>query len=72
MTNLLFHHFITFSFLLHSSGYVSEHTAYHHGEASLHSTIVKMAQDFMGANNIPLLFPSGQFGTRSGVSVLVI
>ncbi|TYZ59857.1 hypothetical protein PybrP1_005799 [[Pythium] brassicae (nom. inval.)] len=46
------------------AGYCSEHTAYHHGEASLHSTIVNMAQDFVGANNLPLLYPSGQFGTR--------
>lgn len=46
------------------AGYCSEHTAYHHGEASLHATIVNMAQDFVGANNLPLLYPSGQFGTR--------
>lgn len=46
------------------AGYVAEHTAYHHGEASLVSTIVGMAQDFVGANNLPLLQPVGQFGTR--------
>ena len=46
------------------AGYVSEHTAYHHGEASLQSTITNMAQTFVGSNNIPLLYPSGQFGTR--------
>ncbi|GBG92399.1 hypothetical protein CBR_g55332 [Chara braunii] len=46
------------------SGYVSEHSAYHHGEASLSSTIVNMAQDFVGSNNVNLLMPSGQFGTR--------
>ncbi|GAM25461.1 hypothetical protein SAMD00019534_086360 [Acytostelium subglobosum LB1] len=46
------------------SGYVAEHTAYHHGEQSLSSTIVKMAQDFVGSNNIPLLTQGGQFGTR--------
>jgi DNA topoisomerase-2 len=46
------------------SGYVSEHTAYHHGEASLNGTIVGMAQDFVGSNNIELLKPNGQFGTR--------
>lgn len=38
--------------------------AYHHGEASLHGTIINMAQSFCGSNNINLLFPSGQFGTR--------
>ncbi|KAA8497819.1 DNA topoisomerase 2 [Porphyridium purpureum] len=46
------------------AGYVSEHAAYHHGEASLMSTIVGLAQNFVGANNINLLVPSGQFGTR--------
>jgi len=46
------------------SGYVSEHSAYHHGEASLNGAIVGMAQDFVGSNNIHLLNPNGQFGTR--------
>ena len=71
------------------TGYCAEHTAYHHGEASLHSTsklslpyrkfeslcsstralvldalVIGMAQDFVGSNNINLLVPSGQFGTR--------
>lgn len=46
------------------AGYVSEHTGYHHGEASLTEAIIGMAQDFMGANNIPWLVPQGQFGTR--------
>jgi hypothetical protein len=46
------------------AGYVSEHSAYHHGEASLQGTIVGLAQDFVGSNNLNLLYPSGQFGTR--------
>jgi DNA topoisomerase-2 len=46
------------------SGYVSEHSCYHHGEASLNGAIVGMAQNFVGSNNINLLVPSGQFGTR--------
>jgi len=46
------------------AGYIAEHTAYHHGEASLQGTIVNLAQNFMGANNLNLLEPSGQFGTR--------
>ena len=46
------------------AGYVSEHAAYHHGEQSLCSTIVGMAQDFCGSNNLNLLLPNGQFGTR--------
>jgi len=45
-------------------GYVSEHAAYHHGESSLSDTIVGMAQDFVGSNNVNLLIPQGQFGTR--------
>eukprot|EP00667_Euglena_gracilis_P000253 EG_transcript_253 len=46
------------------SGYVSEHSAYHHGEASLQGAIIGMAQDFCGSNNLNLLEPNGQFGTR--------
>lgn len=46
------------------AGYVSEQSAYHHGEASLTQTIVGMAQNFIGSNNINLLSPCGQFGTR--------
>ena len=46
------------------AGYVAEHSAYHHGEASLQGTIVGLAQDYVASNNINLLFPSGQFGTR--------
>lgn len=45
-------------------GYVSEHTAYHHGENSLAKTIISMAQNFIGSNNINLFKPVGQFGTR--------
>ena len=46
------------------SGYVSEHSSYHHGEASLNGAIVNMAQNYVGSNNINLLEPNGQFGTR--------
>jgi DNA topoisomerase-2 len=46
------------------SGYVSEHSGYHHGEASLNAAIVGMSQNFVGSNNINLLMPNGQFGTR--------
>ena len=46
------------------AAYVSEKTSYHHGETSLADTIVKLAHDFTGSNNINLLEPSGQFGTR--------
>lgn len=46
------------------AGYVSEHAAYHHGEASLNMAIVSLAQQFIGSNNINLLTPVGQFGSR--------
>jgi DNA topoisomerase-2 len=44
---------------------VSELTAYHHGETSLFGTIINMAQDYPGSNNINLLNPNGQFGSRT-------
>ena len=46
------------------AGYVSENANYHHGEKSLQDAIVGMAQNFIGSNNINLLMPNGQFGTR--------
>jgi DNA topoisomerase-2 len=46
------------------AGYVSEHAGYHHGEASLNGTIINMAQNFLDSNNINLLKPIGQFGSR--------
>ena len=46
------------------ASFVSDKTFYHHGEVSLADTIVKLAQDFTGSNNINLLEPCGQFGTR--------
>jgi DNA topoisomerase-2 len=45
-------------------GAVSEKSRYHHGEQSLYGAIVNMAQNFVGSNNINLLEPNGQFGTR--------
>ncbi|XP_011340698.1 DNA topoisomerase 2 isoform X1 [Ooceraea biroi] len=46
------------------AGSVAEHSAYHHGETSLMATIINLAQNFVGSNNINLLQPIGQFGTR--------
>jgi len=46
------------------AGSVAELSAYHHGEQSLMSTIVNLAQNYVGSNNINLLMPIGQFGTR--------
>ncbi|CDW56276.1 DNA topoisomerase 2 [Trichuris trichiura] len=46
------------------AGSVAETSAYHHGEASLMGTIINLAHDFVGSNNVNLLLPVGQFGTR--------
>tara|TARA_B110000261_G_scaffold132212_1_gene148575 strand:- start:763 stop:4203 length:3441 start_codon:yes stop_codon:yes gene_type:complete len=46
------------------AGYVSENANYHHGEKSLQDAIIGMAQNYIGSNNINLLMPNGQFGTR--------
>jgi len=46
------------------AGIVSSETCYHHGEQSLMATIIGMAQNYVGSNNINLLEPKGQFGTR--------
>jgi DNA topoisomerase-2 len=45
------------------AGYISEAVLYHH-EVSLQGAIVGLAQDYVGSNNINLLRPNGQFGTR--------
>lgn len=47
------------------AGYVSENTGYHHGEQSLVQTIVNMAQDFVGSNNLYVFMPNGSFGSRA-------
>lgn len=46
------------------SGAIIELSAYHHAPASLEESIVGMAQDFVGSNNVNFLEPLGQFGTR--------
>lgn len=46
------------------AGFVSDRVSYHHGEASLMGAIIGMAQNYVGSNNINLLEPKGQFGTR--------
>ena len=46
------------------TGFISDKTCYHHGEQSLNMAIVNMAQRFMGSNNVNILMPSGQYGTR--------
>lgn len=47
------------------SGAVLEQAAYHHGDTSLQGTIIAMAHDFVGSNNINVLHGEGQFGTRA-------
>jgi len=47
------------------ANYVAEQTSYHHGEQCMSDTIVSMAQDFVGANNLPYFTQDGQFGTRN-------
>jgi len=46
------------------AGVVGEISPYHHGKASIVDTIINLAQDYTGSNNINLLLPQGQFGTR--------
>lgn len=46
------------------AAYVSENSSYHHGEDSLNGAIVGLAQNYVGSNNINILMPNGQFGTR--------
>ena len=45
--------------------YVAEVTHYNHGEDSLSKTIVGLARDYAGSNNMNLLKPEGTFGNRS-------
>lgn len=47
------------------AAYVAEKTQYHHGEAALQQTIIGLAQNFVGSNNINLLTPNGNFGSRA-------
>jgi DNA topoisomerase-2 len=46
------------------AGTVSGMTAYPYGESSLQQTIVGLAHDFVGSNNVNCLVPSGNFGSR--------
>lgn len=50
--------------------HISSYTHYHHGPKSLEGALVNMAQDYVGANNMPLFVPHGMFGSRlnSGIS----
>ena len=46
-------------------GSILELSAYHHGPQSLEGSIIGLAQDFVGSNNINLLKPKGEYGTRT-------
>uniref|UniRef100_A0A0N5AZ18 DNA topoisomerase 2 n=1 Tax=Syphacia muris TaxID=451379 RepID=A0A0N5AZ18_9BILA len=46
------------------AGAVAQSCCYHHGETALVDTIIRLARNFVGSNNINLLEPLGQFGTR--------
>lgn len=43
---------------------VAAATDYHHGTGSMESTIIGMASNYTGTNNMNLFIPSGQFGSR--------
>lgn len=47
------------------SSLVAAKTHYAHGENSLNETITKMAQNYIGSNNMNIFQPNGQFGTRT-------
>ena len=47
------------------SSFVSASTHYSYGEKSIEMAIVGMAQDFVGANNLPYFDRNGQFGNRA-------
>lgn len=56
---------------LHEEIIVSDfinYMSWHKGQKNLGCAIIEMAQDFVGSNNINLLIPNGQFGTRDFVS----
>jgi DNA topoisomerase II len=46
------------------AAYTAAETAYKHGEKSIEDTIVTLAQTHPGTNNLNLLSPEGQFGSR--------
>ena len=47
------------------AGYVAMHTEYHHNEDALKGTIIGLAQNHVGSNNINFLSPNGNFGYRN-------
>jgi len=45
---------------------VMEKQHYHHGDSSISNTITLMGQGYINGKNIPLVVPSGDFGSRHG------
>jgi len=43
---------------------ITRDSNYHYGDDNLYETAGRMAQKFIGSNNIPLLYDDGSFGTR--------
>lgn len=43
---------------------VASETDYHHGIGSMQSTIIGLANEYAGSNNMNLFVPDGQFGSR--------
>ena len=50
------------------SGLMMKDFAYHHGDMSSNETIIGLAQEYIGATNLPLMKAVGCFGTRGGES----
>lgn len=46
------------------SGAIIQEAAYHNGNTSIEQAIIGMAQNFVGSNNLNLILPKGQFGSR--------
>jgi len=46
------------------SGSLIKSVAYHNGDVSSSGAIIGMAQNFVGSNNLNLILPKGQFGSR--------
>ena len=48
------------------TGWIKAKTKYHHAEEAMIETLVGMAQDYPGSNNIPFLLGEGGYGSRMG------
>jgi DNA topoisomerase II len=46
------------------SGHVKAKTNYHYGDKALDDTIINLARQYLGTNNLSYLYPKGEFGSR--------